>query len=225
MRVLSLDISSHAGYAVVDKGGKLMPDQFSAEAVREDDDARFVLVDYGVVENKESVASFGEYPMSLYRAAHSLATRLAGLITKHKPEVIVIEETNLGKNRYSQKLLEYTHALLLSELENHLSRQYTGPVVYLDTSAWRHALGLRLDKDQKKQNARLSKAKRNAAELGRKLDKKALGIKGKVTWKHLSVEHANSFFSLSLKQKDNDIADAINLALAFFNDAEHCEGF
>lgn len=187
------------------------------------EDGKATLIDFGAISNGRPVASFGEYPWSLLRAARSIVGGLMSIVEKQRPDVVVIEETNLGSNRYSQKLLEYTHALFLSELENRVN-EHGVQVVYLDTSAWRHALGLRLDKDQRKSNAKLSKAKKEAEQLGGKVDKKALGIKGKITWKHLSVAHASNQFQLNLKQKDNDIADAINLAWAFIKNAPHCDG-
>jgi hypothetical protein len=81
-----------------------------------------------------------------------------------------------------------------------------------------------LSKEQKKANAKLSKAKRESALAGVKLDKKKLGIKGKTNKKHLAVQRANDEYNLKLKQKDNNEADAICLGLAFFNNCTPCDG-
>ena len=68
----------------------------------------------------------------------------------------------------------------------------------MDPSQWRKILEMRLSKEQKENNKLVSK-----------------GVKrGRITKKHLSVEMANARFNLKLKLKDNDIADACNLAVA-----------
>ena len=49
-------------------------------------------------------------------------------------------------------------------------------------------------------------------------------IGSKVTLKHVAVRKANQFFQLELKQKDNDIADAILLGVAFLQGAQVSDG-
>ena len=56
------------------------------------------------------------------------------------------------------------------------------------------------------------------------VNKKDLGIKGKVTKKHLAVRRANDLFNLTLIQKDNDVADSLLLGTAYFLGAEVCDG-
>jgi Holliday junction resolvasome RuvABC endonuclease subunit len=82
-----------------------------------------------------------------------------------------------------------------------------------------------MSKDQKKSNTKLSKAKRAAAESGTKLDKAALGIRGKVTKKHLAVKYVNDTYGLSLRMSENDAADAIGLATAYTQNAVPCTGY
>lgn len=205
MRVLALDISTHAGFAVLDGEMGQKPR----------------LECMGVVQNLETVLAQGPYPWCYVTAASKLSLQLWNLAFKYKPDVVVIEETNLGKNRYTQKLLEFIHFDTLMQLHTLLD---TLKVVYISSSGWRSNLGLSMSKDDKKNNARLSKAKRAAADTGTKLDKKALGVRGRVKQKHLAIRYVNENFGLSLKVKDNDIADAICLGTAYFNNASLCDG-
>jgi Holliday junction resolvasome RuvABC endonuclease subunit len=224
IKILALDISSHAGFAVVEAelqeatkvfvlggGTEIVPPQKPTTK----------LVHYGIVGKSQAVNGYGAYPWSYHEVASNIATPLFHLVLEHGPDAIVIEETNLGKNRYAQKLLEFIHFAFLNAVR---TSAYKDRVIYLSSSEWRRALGLVMTKDQKKANAKLAKAKKEAEETGVKLDKKILGVRGKVTKKHLAVEHANRAFDLKLKVKDNDIADAICLALAHLAGAEKCDG-
>lgn len=212
-KILVLDISSSAGYAVLEGELGVKP-EFKCG---------------GTIELEKTIKEYGNtgYPWTMLIAASTMADRLCDLVTLHRPEVVVVEETNLGKNRYSQKFLEFTHALTLSKLRLTADQK----VVYLDTSKWRAAIGLWLNKDQKKQNAKLSKAKGASKDASGKLNikalnakKKELGIKGKYTWKHAAVDRANAEYDLKLQHKHNDQADAICIGLAWFNNATPCYG-
>jgi hypothetical protein len=178
---------------------------------------------YGAFPNEKSIQEYGPYPWNYLAAAHDTAAQLLGLVTKLRPGVIVIEETNGSKSRYTQKTLEFCHALLLQLLQVWVV-QSGGTVVYLNTSDWRKTLKVQLSTEDKKQNAKLSKAKRKAAATGEKLDRKALGIRGKVNKKHVAVRWANAEYGLTLKHKDNDIADALALGTAYLRGAPHCDG-
>jgi Holliday junction resolvasome RuvABC endonuclease subunit len=180
------------------------------------------LVFHGTIDIDKSLHEFGKYPDCYRKAARHMAALIHFNVTNiDKFEVIVIEEINLGRNRYTQKLLENIHTAMLDQIESFWPH---AKVVYLDSSEWRHNLGLKMTKEQKKLNAKLSKAKKLAAQTNIKLDKKKLGIKGKVNAKHLAVAHANTIFGLQLKMKQNDAADAICIGLAFFNGATPCDG-
>lgn len=204
MRVLALDVSSRSGWALFDvEEGKPV----SAPILK------------GLVELEENILTYGSgvYPDNYTAAAVEMARRLSLLAVGYTPDVVVIEETNLGKNRYSQKFLEFVHCCLIAQLRPRFL------VKYISSSSWRSALGIALSKEDKKNNGRLSKAKRKAGEGG-KVDKKALGVKGKIGKKHLSVRYVNETFGLSFKMKDNDIADAICLGAAYVAGAEICDG-
>lgn len=209
MRIIALDLSTHTGYAVFEHAHSPIPHLLSS----------------GTIHLDKSVHEFGRYPKSYRAAAREMARIIHDQIrlatTPVMPDQFVIEEINLGKDRYVQKLLENIHTAVLDMLELHYPQ---AGIFYLDSMEWRCNLQLQLTKDQKKANAKLSKAKRTAAETGAKLDKKSLGIKGKVTWKHLAVAKANEVYGRNLKMKQNDEADAICLGLAFCNNATRSDG-
>ena len=125
----------------------------------------------------------------------------------------------MGKQRYSQKALEFIHLATLVAL-----RPLDIPIVYISSSAWRSALGITMTKEDKKNNAKLSKAKKLSTDSGCPVDKKKVGVRGKIGKKHLAVRYINSVYNLDLLMKDNDIADAIALGLAYLKGAVHCDG-
>lgn len=196
-RILALDMSYHTGWAVMDdKGGEL------------------ALIEYGLIELDDFIeGAQGPYPWDVFYRSRNMAQKIINKIIKVSPDVIVVEQSNLGKQRSAQKGLEFIHALLMNELNQTLHSAYE--VEFLDTSEWRRALEMKLSKDQKKANAKLSQAKREAGTKGVALDKKSLGVAGKVTWKHLSVKRAVDRWGLELKIKQNDEADAINMCEAY----------
>lgn len=214
MRVLSLDASTHAGWSLLEgePGDATSPAPGPVPK----------LLGRGLIENDQVVQAFGPYPRCYVHAATSISNRLFDLVAEHRPDVVVIEETNLGKNRYAQKLLEFIHCALLAQL----LVGFTGQIVYLSSSSWRQALDLRLDSEQKRNNAKIAKARKLARETGVTLNvaKKQVGVKGKVTKKHLAVNRVNEVYGLGLKVKDNDIADAICLGLAYFVGATPADG-
>lgn len=199
MRVLAIDYSTHAGWAVFDDGK---------------------LIAYGTLHLGQGIKDFGAYPWNYPSCARAQAEKIGNeVIAKWNPDHVVIEETNGSKNRYTQKLLEFLHFALLMWLAGRRA-----DVVYVNTNDWRSNLGIWLTKEQKKANAKLARAKRAAEEKGVPLDRKALGIRGKVTRKHAAVNYVNERFGLSLRQKDNDAAEAICIGLAFLNGVAMCNG-
>ena len=215
MRVFIVDISTSTGWAYLE--GSL-------------GDPGVEVLNKGTVTLGKTVLAYGngKYPWNYQMAAEAMADGIMAVLYsmgQQLPDAIIVEETNLGKSRYSQKTLEFIHLALLQRLAIHKDVN----VVYLSSSSWRSALGLQLTKEQKKANAKLSKAKREAAAHGQKLDKKALGIKGKVTKKHVAINYINERFGwagtpAALKAKDDDVADAMCLGCAFFSNAIPCDG-
>jgi len=201
MTILALDISSNTGYALLTEGGSLKS--------------------WGNLWNDQVVHEFGEYPWSYVKAAEGIRDRVEFVIRKFNPDRVVIEETNKAKARYTQKFLEFTHLSVLKMLQD---QGYTGLVTYISTSIWRRQVGIELSKEQKKANAKLSKAKSKAGGSLTPAEKKVLGLKGRVTKKHIAVQEVNRRFGLDFKQKDNDIAEAILLGCAFIEGAPHADG-
>jgi len=186
MKVLGLDLSSNTGFALLSEQGLISYGNVTAD---------------GVIREHR----LPEYN-SIY-VAKAIANRLARVIIKEKPDLVIIEQTNLGRARDSQKVLEFIHFAVLEMLE---TLNLDSVSHYVDTSAWRGALEIKLSKEQRKHNSELSKKKRSIVAAGNKVSNKK--GEGKITWKHLSVEWANKNFNLGLILKDNDIADAIALA-------------
>lgn len=224
-KTLALDVSSKTGYALF-----------------EDDK----LVEYGLIKLPNKIVSYGFYPAGFLAAAIFQIDQLMVLIRRVRADRILIEETNPGGRaaRYDQKYLEYLHALLMDRV---LPEQL-GTVHYISSSDWRNALGLKLDKAQRKNNQKASAAgvkgtcmdclgrprracqkckgtgKLKASAKDRAAAKAVAGVKGKITVKHLAVEHVNAAFNLGFKIKDNDVADAICLKMAFDLGVRFCEG-
>jgi hypothetical protein len=181
MKILSLDISSKSGWAL-----------------HKDDQ----LLEYGLIRvevkdfnvNKD-VNKSPLYPYNLLDAANEMGQRLLDIVLKIEPDKIVIENTVKGKNRHTQRLLEWIHKEVTERL-----RSKNISFHYLDPSEWRSILEIRLTNEDKKNNRLVNSGKK----------------RGKVTKKHLSVRAANHLYSLNLKIKDNDIADAICLGRAFY---------
>lgn len=203
MRVLGLDISSKTGWA-------LLEGEVGAVRPR--------IVETGRLDLGKKIDDFGKYPWSFLDASDRMAELMVDIVWRCKPDVIVIEETNLGRDRYAQKFLEFSHRAVLQRLRGYdLVARWS--IVYYSTSDWRSALNLRMSTEDRRNNKKLKMAKAAAGPEG-KVDKKTLGVKGKVTAKHLAINYVNSQFGLDFKVKDNDRADAVCLAAAFFTGAQ-----
>lgn len=183
---------------------------------------RPALIDCGVIQTDKPVFDYGKYPWNFYTVSQMLAQEMYFLVKKYKPDIVVIEEPNLGKSRMAQRQLEWIHCCLMFALIDDVDLD----VVYLSSSAWRQALDLVLTKEDKRNNAKLSKAKKLAATGGATIHeaKKRVGVKGRVNHKHLAVRYVNEHFGLNLKMKDNDKADAIALATGYYLGARHSTG-
>jgi hypothetical protein len=207
MKVLAVDASTHSGWALLE--GEI-------------GDVKPALVAKGLIENDKPVTGFGNFPECYVWASTSMADKLMALVQELKPDMVVIEEVNLGKSRYAQKLLDGIHYWFLRQLQ----ADYQDKVIYISSSIWRQTLDLRLDSEQRRNNAKLAKAKKLVKETGISIAaaKKKLGIKGKITKKHLAVNRVNEVYELGFKVKHNDTAEAICLGMAYFQHAEPCDG-
>ena len=188
MKILSLDISTQCGYA------------FFEGTKRIDSGTTFLAQDvtYDLKSNP--------YPLNYVLRSEAIADLLIDLVKRFGPDIIVIEETNKAKARYSQKLLEFIHLQFLTKL---YATVIGVKVEYLNTSAWRKTLSIKATKEDKANNTAVNEAKK------KKKSKKELGLKGKITTKHLAIRFVNHTLNLDLKVKDNNEADAIALNLAY----------
>jgi Holliday junction resolvasome RuvABC endonuclease subunit len=172
VKILGLDISTKTGYAVIQDG---------------------VLIKCGLKQVPPlDIVNLAE-DFSILHRAKSMADLIELIVTEHRPDQILIEQTNLGRNRTDQKKLEFIHCMVLDKLTD-LGVAHV--VSYVDTSQWRSLLQIKLSKEQRAHN--------KAVKGGE--------ARGKVTPKHLAVAWANDKYKLTLLKKDHDIADAIALA-------------
>lgn len=188
MKVLGLDVSTHTGWAYfVD--GKLQ--NFGLLNVE--------VEDFNIHQGPEKSP---KYPLNVYKAAEDMALLIVDKIKELHPDKVVIENTVKGRNRGSQRLLEWIHKALMDHFFE-LGVDFT----YMDPSEWRKVLEMRLSKEDKKNNKTVRQGKKR-------------GIIGK---KHLSVRFANEFYDLKLKLKDENQADAICLGTAFLKAKDNHE--
>ncbi len=179
-RVLAIDASTKTGWALFSDG--VYVDSGALEPVR--------AVDFNV--NKDPNLS-PHYPYNIIDAAEGMAQSILRLVNEHDPAMVVIENTVKGRNRHTQRLLEFIHSAILRALRGRV------PMIYMDPSEWRKIVEMRLSNDQKKNNRDVSAGKK----------------RGRIGKKHLSVAMTNEKFGLGLKLKDNDQADACLLGLAY----------
>lgn len=150
------------------------------------------LVEYGLLV-APAISDHSLFDLNILKRAKDSADQMESLIKRLNPDLIFVEQTNSGRFRVSQKGLEFTHCLFLLKI---LEQKYQDKMFYVDTSKWRSTLKIKLSKDDRDHNKKV----------------RAKKIRGKITPKHLAVAWANENFSLELKLKDNDIADAICIA-------------
>lgn len=199
-RVLSLDISTKTGWAFMIS---------SSEGLN--------LESYGKI-NQISEPE-GQYPVNYVDWAHMCFNKILELINTYKPEVLVIEETVAGsKSVFSQKILEWIHYLVAK-----YQKENTIKAVYFLTGQWRVITGCQMTNEEKKKNKEVRDFKKKSEkQTGVKTtvaydkDGKRIGL---VNRKHVNVRRANEEFGKFLKEplrkKDEDLADALLLGLAY----------
>lgn len=181
MKSIGLDVSTKTGFAVIQDG---------------------ILLSKGLIKLEKKHNNKSPEDLNLLANAEEISDRIWHLIDIERPDKVMIEQTNAGRFRQSQKQLEFLHCLILQKYQKRVDSDTKVPsIFYVDTSKWRSSLSIRLTKEQRKHNKSVKDGK----------------SRGKITSKHLAVAWANSKFDLKLKLKDNDIADAI--CLAFFGDS------
>jgi hypothetical protein len=195
-RILALDISTKTGYAVVDM-----------------DENGFKLIDSGTLE-KLSEPEQPDYPVNYLHWARACFANMESIISCYCPDEFVIEETAKGsKNNMSQKIVEFIHAELALFFEKTDINGKEYPRTYFLTEEWRRICGCKMSDSEKKQNIEVRKQRKKGTKVAKNKESKRIGIIGK---KHVNVRRANEVFKLDLLLKDEDRADALLLAYAYY---------
>ena len=199
-KYISLDISTNTGYAIFE-------------------DTK--LTDYGVFtfkarEYKADIKTYKDlpecYPVNFLEVADKITNGCMQLIKDNNIDLVIIEHPENGKQRLSQRLLEWTHLTLVREL-----RKIEMPFKYILVNDWRGVVKCYLKYWPEHQiwNKEVKKAKAKAipTKTGMKVPK----IEGKrvsaMNQKKLSILIANQHYFITVK--DNNIADAINIGRAY----------
>lgn len=183
MIILGLDISKHTGFAIFKDSEILSSGTFNIDCKKHTN----LVNEYNYIEESITLGNF-----------------VLKLISDFSVDKVYIEQTNRGINRHSQKELEFLHYGVLKRI---LEKNCPEKVNYVDTSAWRSCLKIRLSKDQKKHNKEVREKKK----------------RGKITTKHLVVDWVNTTFKKELILKDNNEADAIAIAYYGICALKHAE--
>lgn len=140
MKLLCLDLSTKSGWSVFEDGK---------------------LLTFGLIKHKVDGDNTSEnYPMNYISAASLISIDIKGVILNHRPNYIIIEETNSGRNRFSQKTLEFIHYAVNEMIFTLQNMNCCGKVHYLDTSEWRCLLGISLSTEDRQLNKEI-KSKRD----------------------------------------------------------------
>ena len=184
MKILSLDISSHTGWAVIEDNK---------------------LLHYGKIDIQCEDSS---WPLGILNWSKEISSKIFDLINNTECDKIIIERANSSRFRNSQNFLDWVHFDLINTL---VDEGYYEKLLYRDSSLWRKLVGIKLTKDQKKQN-KMAKAASKKKQILKVNGKRA----GKVTKKHLAILKCNEVFQTNFKLKENDIAEACLLGYSYF---------
>lgn len=193
-RVLSLDISTKTGWALI----------LSSPSGVE-------LETYGKVDQISEPE--GTYPGNFVDWAYKCFGEIVKLVDRLAPDVLVIEETAAGsKSIHSQKILEFIHFLVAKFIKDTGIR-----AIYLMTEQWRRETGCQMTKEELKHNREVRKYKdKNDTKIAYNKEGKRIG---KIGRKHVNIRRANEIFGQFLpkllRKKDEDTADALMLAYAY----------
>ena len=200
-RVLSLDLSSKTGYALLISSDQGM----SLEA-------------YGQMEQIHCPED-EPYPGSYVTWAYQCFEKVEELIEWLKPDVLVIEEITKSKNAMSQKFLDFLHFVVCKFI------QETGiKNVWFQTGQWRSEISSYMNDSEKKHNKKVKAYKDAYFKKHGKETTVAYDIDtgkriGKIGKKHVTIRLINEVFKDQLKKKlirkDEDTADGIALVFAY----------
>jgi len=199
-RVLSLDMSSKTGWALVTSS-----------------ETGYELEESGIIAKSSEPP--GKYPGNYVDWAYQVFGQIQKLIERLKPNVLVIEETVAGsKQVYSQKILEWIHFLVAKYI-----KESNIEAIYMLTGTWRSEVGCIMTKAEKDKNKAVREYKAKVEKETGTKPMAAYDINGKriglVNKKHVNIRRANEVFEKFLKRplqkKDEDEADAMLLAYCY----------
>lgn len=192
-RVLSLDISSKTGWALLISNNDCKPESFG--------------------QIKPIHEPEGQYPETYVDWAYQCYYAIMEIIDRTAPNILVIEETSKGsKNAMSQKILEYIHFLLAKFIKETKIKS-----IYIMSEQWRRETGCKMSKEEKIHNKQIKEyKKKNNTKIAYNEKGKRVG---KLTRKHINIRRANEvfgkYFSKPLVKKDEDTADSLLLGFAY----------
>lgn len=190
--VLGLDLSTTStGFALLDANTK-------------------GLLKYGFIVPTVKGISKLKYPRAALARIIDLAEKIVQIVDQYKPDLIVVEEVNKGKNRISQKSLDALHFFVLFYLDTKHS-DLVDRLIYYDSDGrvgWRKHLNLTLTDEDKAHNAHIKTFK-----ASRKVGKK----KPKITKKHLAMRYVQSVYNLNLDIDEKVEFEDVNDAIAMTN--------
>jgi len=180
MKILSLDLSSETGWCIFIDG--LYHTSGTLEKV--------YIEDFNV--NKHPNKS-NKYPQNIVNAINEIIVKIDEKYLEFKPEIIVIEGSVKGRNRHTQKFIEWMHLMVFLKFKE------LAVINYMDVSEWRKIVNLRLNKEDKINNKLVKKGEK----------------RGKINKKHLSVRMVNLLFKLNKRLLDHNECDSILLGKAY----------
>lgn len=186
------------------------------------------LIRYGTLFQTAHEDTFGTYPMNFVWLAQHVAKRLMDevfdplqLNYPDTPIRVITEETTPGHDAYAQKKLEFIHFSVAAELYRRSIPQY-----YCRDGSWKSAVGVRFNDTEKQINLEIERQKKAGAKLARLDlgDGRGVRVVGKRTRKHAALRHVQEIFGITLKDADEDGAEALLLAFAFLTGVKLCNG-
>lgn len=206
-RWISLDISTNTGFTI-----------FAKNAAK--DSNGYIIDSYGLInakitDYKSDIKKYSDfpdiYPVNFLYTSMVLAKEIRTLIREEKIEYVVIEHTEKGKQRLSQRTLEWFHFAICNML-----LEIEVPFKYLLVSDWRKEVScyIKCWPEYIAYNKQIKTAKKTAVptKKGRILARIDGRVVSKIDQKKLSIIIANQTYDLNIS--DDNIADAINIGTA-----------
>lgn len=209
MIVLTLDLSTRTGGAVFDTASsELLIDVFDIDKKGESPLSTNTMLKGETKKARKRKAIATRYdpsnhPLDFLIFVDTFTDLIFNKVKEIKPDRIVVEQTNKGRDRWRQKLIEWIHQSLMTKLA---LDDYN--ITYIDTIEWRRLLDLKLSAQNRKDNKLIREYNRN-----KKPDEE--GAVGIVDEKDLAINFVEKTLGYKLKKKENDIADAICIGLAY----------